>query len=75
SVTTDGHRSSPRAIPETMKKKVAHRTNVYLNTCIEQDHRGIKQRSSPIRRLGNVATAARLYCAFDEVRQFFKVAS
>ena len=43
-VTTDGHRSSPRAIRETMGNDVAHRTNKYLNNRIEQDHRGIKQR-------------------------------
>lgn len=72
-VTTDGHRSYPRAIRETMGNEVAHRTNVYLNNCIEQDHRGIKQRYYPMRGFGNVASAARFCRAFDEVRQFFRV--
>jgi putative transposase len=44
SVTTDGHRSSPRARRETIGNEVIHRTNVYLNNRIEQDHRGIEQR-------------------------------
>src|SRR5258708_17854005 len=44
SVTTDGHRSYPRAIRETLGNEAIHRTNVYLNTRREQDHRGIKQR-------------------------------
>src|SRR5947209_10926680 len=40
-VTTDGHRSYPRAIRETLGNEAVHRTNVYLNNRIEQDHRGI----------------------------------
>jgi len=43
SVTTDGHRSYPRAIREIMGNTVEHRTNKYLNNRLEQDHRGIKQ--------------------------------
>ena len=73
SVTTDGHRSYPRAIGETMGNEVLHRTNVYLNNRIEQDHRGIKQRSYPMRGFGNVVSAARFCRAFDEMRQFFRV--
>ncbi len=72
-VTTDGHRSYPRAIRETMGNEVAHRTNVYLNNRIEQDHRGIKQRYYPMCGFRNVASAARFCCAFDEIRQFFRV--
>src|SRR5258708_220850 len=58
-VTTDGHRSYPRAISETMGSDVQHRTNKYLNNRLEQDHRGIKQRYYPMRGFGNVASAAR----------------
>ncbi|GHO87657.1 hypothetical protein KSZ_56630 [Dictyobacter formicarum] len=36
-VTTDGHRSYPRAIREIMGNDVVHRTNVYLNNHLEQD--------------------------------------
>src|SRR5258708_27395409 len=34
-VTTDGHRSYPRAILETMGSHVHHRTNKYLNNRLE----------------------------------------
>ena len=43
-VTTDGHNSYPRAIRSTLGRSVRHRTNVYLNNRLEQDHRGIKGR-------------------------------
>ena len=58
-VTTDGHRSYPRAIRETMDSNVQHRTNTYLNNRLEQDHRGIKQRYYSMRGFGTVEAAAR----------------
>jgi putative transposase len=54
SVTTDGHRSSPRAISEIMGNNVQHQTNKYLNNRLEQDHRGIKQRYYPMRGSYNI---------------------
>ena len=66
SVTTDGHRSSPRAIRETLGNEVVHRTNVYLNNRREQDHRDMKQRYSPMCGFGNVVSATRFCRAFDE---------
>ena len=39
-VTTDGHNSYPRAIRSTLGRKVRHRTSVYLNNRLEQDHQG-----------------------------------
>jgi putative transposase len=71
-VTTDGHDSYPRAIRETLGSDMLHRTNRYLNNRLEQDHRGIKQRYSPMRGFGSVASASRFCRAFDEVRQFFR---
>ena len=73
SVPTDGHRSSPRAVGETLGHEVVHLRNVSLNTRIEQDHRGIKQRSYPRHGCGIFASAARFCRAFDELRQFFRV--
>jgi hypothetical protein len=73
SVTTDGHRSYPRAIRETLGNEVVHRTNVYLNNRIEQDHRGIKQRYSPMRSFGTFLSATRFCRAIDEVRQYFRL--
>ena len=72
SVTTDGHRSYPRAIRETMGNEVVHRTNVYLNNRIEQDHRGIKQRYYLMRGFASFVSAARFCRAFDELRQYFR---
>ena len=71
-VTTDGHRLYPRAVRETMGKDVEHRTNVYLNNRIEQDHRGIKQRYYPMRDFGTFVSAARFCCAFDELRHYLR---
>jgi transposase-like protein len=51
--------SIPRAIRETLGSDVLHRTNRSLNNRLEQDHRGIKQRSYPLRGFGSVAAAAR----------------
>jgi putative transposase len=65
-ITTDRHRSSPRAVRETIGNEVVHRTNDYLNNRLEQDHRGIKQRCYPMRGFGTVEAAARFCSAFDE---------
>ena len=72
SVTTDEHRSYPRAISETMGTPVQHRTNKYLNNRLEQDHRGIKQRYYPMRGFGTFEAAARFCCAFDELRNYLR---
>lgn len=72
-VTTDGHRSYPRAIRETMGSEVTHRTNKYLNNRIEQNHREIKQRYYPMRGFGTVEAAARFCSAFDELRHYFRL--
>jgi transposase-like protein len=48
-VTTDGHDSYPHAICTELDNGVKHRTNRYLNSRIEQDHRGIKGRYAPMR--------------------------
>jgi transposase-like protein len=71
-VTTDGHAAYPRAIRETLGKKVLHRCSPYLNSRLEQDHRGIKQRYYPMQGFGKVESAARFCQAFEEVRQWFR---
>lgn len=68
-VTTDGHASYPRAIRETMGNDVEHRTNKYLNNCLEQDHRGIKQRYYPMRGFGAVEAASRFCCDARRIAQ------
>ena len=41
-ITTDGHDGYPQAIRTELGEHVRHRTNRYLNSGMEQDHRGIK---------------------------------
>ncbi|GHP00232.1 hypothetical protein KSF_102790 [Reticulibacter mediterranei] len=72
SVTTDGHRSYPRAIREMLGNDVIHQCHHYLNNIVEQDHRGIKQRYYPMRGFGNFLSASRFCRAFDELRQLFR---
>ena len=55
-VTTDGHDSYSRAIRETLGSDVLHRTNRSLTNRLKQDHRGIKQRNSPLRGFRSVAS-------------------
>ncbi len=71
-VTTDGHDAYPRAIRETLGEAVAHRCSRYVNNRVEQDHRGITQRSDPRRGFGRVAAAARCCPACEEQRQYFR---
>jgi transposase-like protein len=74
-VTTDGHVAYRRAIQETLGKRVQHTVSAGLNSKMEQDHRGIKQRYYP--QLGFKAMeAARRFCrAFEEVRNYFRARS
>lgn len=48
-VTTEGHSSYPRAIDESLGVQVNHRCIQYFINCLEQDHRGLKQRYHPMR--------------------------
>jgi transposase-like protein len=72
-VTTDGHAAYTRAIREVLGKTVRHRRNPYLNSRLEQDHRGIKQRYYPMQGFGNVESAARFCHVFEEVRYWFRL--
>jgi putative transposase len=60
-------------IRETIGSEIVHRINTYLNNRLEQDHRGIKQRYSPMRGFGSFVSASRFCRAFEEIRQFFRV--
>lgn len=50
----------------------AVRWNVTQPTRLEQDHRGITQRSYPTRGFGSVAGAARFCTAHDELRDHLR---
>jgi putative transposase len=72
-VTTDGHSSYPGAIKAELGEAVTHRTNRYLNNHLEQDHRGVKQRTRPMGGFKCFESAARFCRVYDEVRNFFRV--
>jgi putative transposase len=65
-VTTNDHIAYPRAIRKIFGRKVIHRTSRYLKNCMEQDHRGIKQRYYPMRGFGSFEGASRFCGGFDE---------
>jgi len=74
-VTTDGHRSYPGAIKTELGESVIHRTNRYLNNHLEQDHRGIKQRTHSMCGFKRFVSAERFCRMYEEVRNFFRVRS
>jgi transposase-like protein len=74
-VTTDGHDGYPAAIQSEFGEDVLHRTSVYLNNRLEQDHRGIKDRYRPMRGFKSMASVKRFCRAFDEVRNLLRVRS
>jgi putative transposase len=71
-VVTDGLSSYPRAIAETLGSDVAHEPGSCLDNPVEQDHRGIKQRSYPMLGFGAFESAKRFCAAFEEVRQYLR---
>jgi transposase-like protein len=72
---TDGHSSYPGAIKAELGEAVIHRTNRYLNNHLEQDHRGIKQRTWPMGGFKHFVSAARFCWVYEEVRNFFRARS
>ncbi len=71
-VTTDGHRSYPRAIHSTLGRRVVHRTSAYRNNGLEQDHGGIKGRIRCVRGFKCFASAERVCRSRDELRRFLR---
>ena len=71
-ITTDGHTPYPRAIEETLGRRVEHRVLSCMGNPIEQDHRGIKQRYYPTLGFKALKTAAVFCRVYDEVRNYFR---
>jgi putative transposase len=53
-------------------KEVRHRTNLYLNNHLEQDHKGIKQRILPMEGFPSVELAQRFCRVHYEVRSVLR---
>lgn len=49
---------------------MTHRCNQHRNNRIEQEQRGVQQRSYPLRGFGSVTSAARCCPGFAEQRQY-----
>src|SRR3712207_2284135 len=72
-VTTDGHRSYPRAIRTVLGRHVVHRTSAYKNNGLEQDHRGVKGRTRFMRGFKSFASAEWFCRSYDELRNFLRL--
>jgi putative transposase len=72
-VTTDGHGSYPRAIRATLGRRVVHRTSVYKNNRLEQDHRGVKGRIRCMRGFKSFGSAERFCRSHDELRNLLRL--
>jgi transposase-like protein len=71
-VTTDVHGSYPRAIRSMLGKRVTHRTSVFKNNRLEQDHRGIKGRIRWMRGFKSFTSAERSCRSHDELRNHLR---
>ena len=71
-VTTDGHGSYPRAIRSTLGRHVVHRTSVYKNNRLEQDHRGVKGRIRCMCGFKSFTSAERFCGSHDGLRNFLR---
>jgi putative transposase len=74
-VTTDGHGAYPGAIKTEFGEGVVHRTNRYLNNHLEQDHRGIKQRTHSMCGFKRFVSAERFCRVYEEVHNFLRTRS
>ena len=74
-VTTDRHSSYRGAIKTALGDTVTHRTTRYLTNHLEQDHRGIKQRTHPMCGFKSFVSAQRFCRVYEEVRNFLRIRS
>lgn len=74
-ITTDKHAGYPPAMDEVFGDAVEHRTSKYKNNHLEQDHRGVKGRTRPMRGFKSPVSASRFCRTHDEVRNFLRPAT
>ncbi|HYF90143.1 IS6 family transposase [Azospirillum sp.] len=74
-ITTDKYAGYPPALEEVFGDDVKHRTSKFKNNHLEQDHRGIKGRTRPMRGFQTQTSAHRFCRAHDEVRDFLRPAT
>ncbi len=71
-IITDDHDSYPRAIRKVLGKDVRHRDSQHLNNRLEQGHRGVKGRYSPMGEFKCPQSAGAFCRAYDELRNFLR---
>ena len=71
-ITTDKEPALYSAIENVFGDYTTHRDNKFMNNKIEQDHRGIKSRTGPMKGFKNIFCALRFCAVFEEIRQFFR---
>lgn len=70
-ITTDKEPAFPDAIKNALGEDVKHRDSKYMNNCLEQNHRGTKSRTNPMKGFKD-SWCAMIFChTFEEIRQFF----
>ncbi len=72
-ITTDKEPAFYSAVENTFGDYTDHRDIKYLNNCLEQDHRGIKSRTGPMKGFKDIICALIFCTAFEEIRQFFRM--
>ncbi len=71
-IATDRRPGCPPALARVFGGDVEHRRSKFMNNHLEQDHRGVKGRTRPMRGFKSPAGAARFCRAHDEVRDFLR---
>ncbi len=71
-VTTEGHDASPRSMRQRLGPQVVRHCSRSNNAGLEQDHRGVTQRSYALRGVERVDAAARFRSAHDELRAYLR---
>ncbi|WP_406567481.1 DDE-type integrase/transposase/recombinase [Azospirillum canadense] len=74
-MTSDKHAGYPPALDAVFGEDVEHRTSKYKNNHLEQDRRGVKGRTRPMRGFKSAASAARFCRAHNEVRNVLRPAT
>jgi len=71
-ITTDKHAGYPPALEELFGDDVDHRNSKFKNNHLEQDHRGVKGRTRPMRGFKSPLGAARFCRDHNEMRNLLR---
>lgn len=72
-ITTDKEAAFGSAVENIFGDYTDHRDNKFKNNLLEQDHRGIKSRTKPMKGLKNIFCAQIFCTVYEEIRSFFRM--